>query len=563
MARKESGRSAFDEGTAQSSLEAYGLTQNVSGPNPNRVKMIALDTITPDPAQPRSAIPRAAQIEAGPGSTTINALWAWHRLAYPSDVIGAPDTFMRGAWSLDKLAADAAAPLQARLVDLYGLALSIKSDDLTNPITVAQTDSGYMVETGERRYLAYTLLHSALGNDYARIPARVMGEYSVWRQAHENTNRLDLTAIEKAKQLARLLIAMWQDDKPDLMTYAEAVGMDGNDLAYYAQANDLGSRRGMGDKLLDAMGVSNRGSITKYKKLLQLTPDEWVAAERDGTSLNELLGLIDTRSGTSYQEQSKSDPESYVANWQHNTDSPTRPTLPQGLRNDIGYGDRVTVKAHGPGTVRKILNMDTARVELDAGGTRQVHWTDMARINNASAMTLGEADAHIYAAHDDEPFATTTDNKIPFATEQRAPSPDGSYTTVPNRTPQQVRDRDARTAEIMRKHSTIVSTPPAAATMDALPDSARQDLEAVYIIAKNAGLGVSQKLLLDLLDNIATTDDNTLPAALGHPTVGDLKVEKRAALDAYDHLVARLRKLFAANLDALITHYAALTEDNA
>jgi hypothetical protein len=291
---------------------------------------VDLDKIKPDPAQPRTAIPSAVRRQAGPTAPPLAMLATWHGMAFPGLLDGTPRPILSGEHSLDVLTnvyLDRG-PFWSRLIELYGLALSIRDDGLTNEITVAPShDGGYIIETGERRYLAFLLLRDAIGHEnFKRIPARVVPELSVWRQAHENTNRLDYTPLEKAKQQARLLIAMWWGDR-DLMSYEEAMEKHGHPLAFYKQAIDLNSRRGMGDRLLDAMGVKNRSSVTQYGKLLHLTEDEWDKAEREGLSLNDCLRIVDERTGTNYHRTNADNrapgASSYVYHDEHNTTLPS------------------------------------------------------------------------------------------------------------------------------------------------------------------------------------------------------------------------------------------------
>jgi hypothetical protein len=78
-------------------------------------------------------------------------------------------------------------PALQALIELAALAASIRRDGLTNPITVINLgNKRYQLETGERRWLAYHLLYQMLPDaKWRHIPARVMSELDVWRQAAE------------------------------------------------------------------------------------------------------------------------------------------------------------------------------------------------------------------------------------------------------------------------------------------------------------------------------------------------------------------------------------------
>jgi hypothetical protein len=60
----------------------------------------------------------------------------------------------------------------------------------------------YLLESEERRWLAYHLLHRYTGEaQWQSLPAIIYYTRSIWRQAAENTVRADLNAIAKARPL--------------------------------------------------------------------------------------------------------------------------------------------------------------------------------------------------------------------------------------------------------------------------------------------------------------------------------------------------------------------------
>lgn len=292
---------ATDETPEETAASLYGLREGrkpLGGANPNRIQRIALTDIHRNPAQPRPAIPPAVLALCAADTPLVDILGKWYTLAFGVGARSLRD-YVGGVEPVEALDPDDA--LGAALVKVIALANSIRANGLTNPITVARReDGGYLIETGERRFQAFTLLHDAIPHDdFARIPARVMTEYDVWRQANENNQRDDLTAIGKARQLAILLMDMWKDEH-DFESYLDVVQRDGNDYAYFAQAKDLNSRRGRGETLLEGMGVRSSGSIRQYKRLLMLTPEEWLEAQYSGASLNQLSAIIDEREDTNY-----------------------------------------------------------------------------------------------------------------------------------------------------------------------------------------------------------------------------------------------------------------------
>lgn len=171
---------------------------------------------------------------------------------------------------------------------LMQLAGSIHSEGLTNPITIVKRNDGYMIETGERRYLAHHLLYMVLEDEaYSRIAAREV-EFDLFRQASENNARESLNAIELARQIALLIMSERADiEKWEYDSY-EALVLPGEiDRKFYAQVANGNTHkipRGSGDKISNALGLSI-SRISQYRRLLRLTDDDalndeiWVMAD--------------------------------------------------------------------------------------------------------------------------------------------------------------------------------------------------------------------------------------------------------------------------------------------
>ena len=172
---------------------------------------------------------------------------------------------------------------------------SIRRDGLSNPISLVRHDGHYEIETGERRWLAYHILYWKFGDgdkrpdgsvvNWSRIPARVVSQVDVWRQASENNARDNLNAISRARQLSLLLMDMhgWQN-------FSKLSACD-NEQAFYAQVAD-GSiwriPRGQGERLLNAMGLSDAGQLRQYRALLRLPADLWRKGDDEDLSEGEL-----------------------------------------------------------------------------------------------------------------------------------------------------------------------------------------------------------------------------------------------------------------------------------
>ncbi len=181
------------------------------------------------------------------------------------------------------------------LMKLIDLAASIRRDGLSNPISLVQHDNYYEIETGERRWLAYHILYWKFGDgdkrpdgnvvNWSRIPARIVTQVDVWRQASENNARDNLNAISRARQLSLLLMDLhgWQH-------FSKLDACD-NEQAFYAQVAD-GSAwripRGQGERLLNAMGFSDAGQLRQYRALLRLPGELWRKGDDEDLSEGEL-----------------------------------------------------------------------------------------------------------------------------------------------------------------------------------------------------------------------------------------------------------------------------------
>lgn len=259
-----------------------------------RARPIPIDEIVPDAAQPRRALPSGLrQYWNGQPSRMGELFEMWlkeieiERRGRPFDL----DAYLQGEATerapLDLNASDDAQhqahPLEWSLLRIADLAASIYRDGLTNPITVAQAGTGYIIETGERRWMAYHLLHWRLGSlkvdgreDWSKIPARVVDQISIWRQASENNARADLNAIGKARQFALLLMDIYGNE-----TFAPFEDF-AEEQAFYAQVADgelWRIPRGKGELLLNAMGLRHPGQLRHYRRLLRLPPLVWQLAD--------------------------------------------------------------------------------------------------------------------------------------------------------------------------------------------------------------------------------------------------------------------------------------------
>lgn len=173
-------------------------------------------------------------------------------------------------------------PKEAALMPVVELAASIKRDGLINPISIAQKDLLWEIETGERRWLAYHLLHwheGAQTDQWEKIPTQRVPSVDIWRQATENNARADLNAIGSARQFALLLMALRAEKEGDTFQGFEAFE---HEQDFYAQVSDGNAHRvpyGTGEQLINAMGISDVGQLRHLRRLLRLPQIVWTIAD--------------------------------------------------------------------------------------------------------------------------------------------------------------------------------------------------------------------------------------------------------------------------------------------
>lgn len=252
-----------------------------------RVKRIGIFEIHPDLSQPRRAVPsiiRERWDGTAAGIADLLMLW-WgatqDERGTPFDLgayLEGDETERSNESTAHKGSEFKPGPIEASFLTIIGLAASIRRDGLTNPITVARSERGYQLETGERRWLAYHLLHAWFDghegrpdekDTWAKIPAREVDRVDVWRQANENNARANLNAIARARQWSVLMMDLHGREK------FKPYNAFSNEREYYAQVADLNAPYGTGEQLLNAMGVSSRSALTRYRTILRLADEIW------------------------------------------------------------------------------------------------------------------------------------------------------------------------------------------------------------------------------------------------------------------------------------------------
>jgi len=284
MTRRDEGRNAFDNLT-DAAVEIYGLsdTESVTSGKRIRVTRIPIDELSPDQQQPRRVIPAAIAAQA-PGNR-VAQLMAWHAATGKIHVAA----MLREEQPIPD---DADTPLLLEWLKLIRFAVSVKPG-LTNPITVAPLNSQLTIETGERRWTAHVLLNAFDvvhdGNDFSTIATRRFEDFSRERQATENTNRSDLNAVGMARQLALAIMESYRDDKS--VTFEPMAAFD-HERDFYAQVANMQAKYGNAALVKRMMGGRGSSVLSDYKDLLALTSQQWDEADKDSTSLNKLMLLV-------------------------------------------------------------------------------------------------------------------------------------------------------------------------------------------------------------------------------------------------------------------------------
>jgi ParB-like nuclease domain len=301
----------------------YGAV-NLTGTDRIKVKKLSIFDIYPDLAQPRRAIPSAARVQwSGTSNTVTEMLIAWWELAQAEC---GHDIDLRNLVIGDSESQrpEESKPIEASLLALADLAASIFSDGLTNPITVAKHQETYRLETGERRWLAYHLLRWLTGDhQWENIPARVVDQVDIWRQAAENNARQNLNAVGRARQYAILMMAFYPDQA--FNPHHECP----SDRAYYAQALNLDMPYGQGQKILSTMAITSRSQLTTYRKTLAVADEIWMQADDENWPESKLFSVLNTSSS-----------------------APTPPASPLADKKNKQVFNRIwRVLQHGKGTI--------------------------------------------------------------------------------------------------------------------------------------------------------------------------------------------------------------------
>jgi len=356
----------------------YGKPEGESVDVPGSGRLVAkptsIFTVWPDLRQPRRAIPMSVRgtwdgdpIDI-PGLLEKWALAAAHEAGKTVDVI-------KLLMSHDSQEFDVEGAILNDFLDLVGLAASIQRDGLLNAITTASRGGRTFVVTGERRLLSYHLLALYMQEDkYGKIAAREMkDEEAVWAQAAENGARKPLNAVGMARQLALLIMNMYErGDGVDWGAFESVVLPGECDRKFYAQVAD-GNRwrikKGFMQRILDVTGLKSKTQIAQYRALLDAPDDLWMLADVKNWTENgirlytEALRKPDTLTGVNLSEGDRGMGvsvygEESAKNAQRETPTPTPPRTQGGEQYGaisssglprLQGGGQYTLVTHGGG----------------------------------------------------------------------------------------------------------------------------------------------------------------------------------------------------------------------
>jgi len=280
------GDEAFLGSDVMQNLRDHGLS----------VERIAISLIRPDAAQPRRVLPETIHYAFHSQEITpVQALKQYiEKVRIISREKGRPfenlmDLLISADGAKDEVELT---PPERDLRDLTNLAVTLRSDGQVNPLTIVDRTEGampsYVIETGERRYWAnYIDMEFIPGyQGDGTIPCIILppGQASVFRQAKENTSRAGLNAIGMARQVALLILAVYDIHPP--------LGPIPHDFYRQALELDLRSKREFTTDILSAMGGISRKRLSQYKALLALSDEAIELADRHSVDEGKLREVL-------------------------------------------------------------------------------------------------------------------------------------------------------------------------------------------------------------------------------------------------------------------------------
>jgi len=259
----------------------YGALPGI--PDSGRViaKPTDIYSMRPDRRQPRRLLPQAVRgsWDGDPVDVPI-LLGRWLNLVSTWLGVKIPiEDAIVGAWEPQLTDAQKADPVVAQFLETISLAVTIKHDGQRDPVEYA----GDVLIDGERRWWAFHMLNLWVGSDYAKILAVVKPKPDVWAQATKNGARVGLNAISMARQIALLIMDMYEQDAGADFNTFDALVLPGEiDRRFYAQVRDgnlYPIKRGMGERVKSVIGVKSDSAVRNYRALLSIPDTLWLKAD--------------------------------------------------------------------------------------------------------------------------------------------------------------------------------------------------------------------------------------------------------------------------------------------
>lgn len=377
-----------------------------------KVWPVEIDKIWADIKQPRRVIPGAVRGEwDGDPAGVAELIGGWLEMVH--DIVDYTIDMTRlvmgnGEGSDDARTGDSVVD---GLLTLCSLAASILHDGLTNPITIVPHYQGrYLIETGERRWLAHHLLVIYAHDKYKKMAARVVDKFDIYRQASENGARESLNAISKARQLAILIMDMYTTEDNPFDDYNFMT--DGHcDRLYYAQVADGKKRKikdGHGQRILDVTGIKNMVMVSRYRDLLNLPDKLWEEGDERNWTEGYLRGQLAQfrRSETIARKWAKEEQQRRDASVAQLTE-PDPPPIPDSATLPIG-NDQTEIFSIGDEVLFEnlygkimVLRLGDAWVDFGSGLPRQV---DITKLTLVDRMAVIEDDGQVDDVYVPESF---------------------------------------------------------------------------------------------------------------------------------------------------------------
>lgn len=246
-----------------------------------------------DLTQPRNVIPRGLLRTGWNGNPDdmeelLSKWFSEVQALMPQGETLAVSAMLRGEREIDMDMAETH-PQVKRFMEVVKLAVNIRENGLTNPVTASKVQRNrWKLHTGERRLLAHWMLNAAHINtdkrdQWSKITAIEVSQHDVYTQISENTARHDMNAISMARAFALMIMDMYRGEH-DFGDEVHMRTVKGSNRPYFAQVADgekFKIKYGMGSKVQAALNTSSRGRASHYRKMLTLPDYLWVKADEE------------------------------------------------------------------------------------------------------------------------------------------------------------------------------------------------------------------------------------------------------------------------------------------